>query len=151
MKSMITRAREEVTAGAQGLPGPGGIRNQLERILASPAFHTSRRGQQFIAYVCERALAGDFGALKERQIAMEVFGRHPETGLGDDTIVRVGAREVRKRLAQYYMTPGGSASPVLIELPPGSYVPEFRYTATREHAAPAHFRPAPNQTATRAP
>jgi hypothetical protein len=80
-------------------------------------------------------LAGDSGALKERNVAIEVFGRHPDSGLGDDTIVRVGAREVRKRLAQYYSSAEGTAAPVVIELPLGSYVPEFRF-ATQSKAPP---------------
>jgi hypothetical protein len=39
------------------------------------------------------------------------------------------AREVRKRLAQFYVSPEGVASPVKIDLPAGSYAPEFHYTA----------------------
>lgn len=58
---------------------------------------------------------------------MDVFGRAPQSDLSDDTIVRVGAREVRKRLAQYYVTPEGSSSSTRIDLTPGSYAPEFRY------------------------
>ncbi len=65
-------------------------------------------------------------ALKERVIAIEVFGRQPESELGEDTIVRVGAREVRKRLAQYYVSPEGSASEIRIDLAPGAYAAEFR-------------------------
>ena len=45
---------------------------------------------------------------------------------------RVGAREVRRRLAQYYATPEGGASEVRIDLPSGSYVPEFRAPLPRE-------------------
>jgi hypothetical protein len=55
----------------------------------------------------------------------------------------VGAREVRKRLAQYYVSPEGVAAPVRIDLPPGSYVPEFRYAAVRKEPEPAAAAPAP--------
>ena len=44
--------------------------------------------------------------------------------LGDDSIVRVGAREIRKRLAQYYVSDGVNDE-VRIDLPLGSYVPAF--------------------------
>jgi hypothetical protein len=109
------------------------IRQQLRSILASPVFHGSKRCQQFLEHVCEKALTGEAGALKERMIAIEVFGRQPQTELGEDTIVRVSAREVRKRLAQYYVTPEGAAAAVRIDLPPGSYSPEFRHAiAVRE-------------------
>jgi hypothetical protein len=115
------------------------INRQLAAILASPVFHGSRRCQQFLEYVCEKSLAGEGGTIKERMIAVDVFGRAPQTDLGEDTIVRVGAREVRKRLAQYYVTPEGAAAEMRIELPPGSYVPEFHYVS----AAPEEIAPAP--------
>jgi hypothetical protein len=137
-------------------PTPGEIATQLSLILASPVFHGSKRCQQFLEYVCAKSLEGDAGALKERSIAIEVFGRHPDAaGHSEDTIVRVGAREVRKRLAQYYVTPEGSSSAVLIELPSGTYAPEFRYIAPAKIEAqppplapvvapPAPLRPVPN-------
>lgn len=105
------------------------VRRQLANILGSSVFHGSKRCQQFLEYVCEKSLAGEAGALKERTIAVEVFGRQPHIDLGEDTIVRVGAREVRKRLAQYYVTPEGAAAEIRIDLPSGSYAPEFRYAA----------------------
>lgn len=121
------------TQGASVLDGPQTptaqeIRQQLLAILEHPAFHGSKRCQQFLKYACEQALAGEVGALKERTIAIAVFGRPPQSDLGEDTIVRVGAREVRKRLAQYYVTPEGAASRVRIDLPSGAYTPEFHYT-----------------------
>lgn len=112
----------------QDAPRPDEIKQQLRNILTSPAFLGSKRCQQFLEYVCDKSLTGDAGALKERTIATEVFGRRPQSDLGEDTIVRVGAREVRKRLAQYYVTPAGAASDVRIDLLPGSYAPEFRYS-----------------------
>ena len=108
-------------------PNPEEIGRQLRAILASPVFHGSRRCQQFLEFVCEKSLAGEGRTIKERTIAIDVFGRSPQSDLGEDTIVRVGAREVRKRLAQYYVSPEGAAAEVRIELPSGSYAPEFRY------------------------
>jgi hypothetical protein len=125
---------------------PDEIRQQLHAILESPVFHGSKRCQHFLSYVCERSLAGASDDLKERTIAIEVFGRQPELDLGGDTIVRVGAREVRKRLAQYYVTAEGAAAEIRIDLPPGSYVPEFRHlaaTAERPAVAPAAIEPPP--------
>src|ERR1035438_1772846 len=76
------------------------IRIHLREVLKSPAFQGSKRCQQFLAYVCEKSLGAETVSLKERTIAVEVFGRSPQSDLADDTIVRVGAREVRKRLQQ---------------------------------------------------
>lgn len=116
------------------------VRHQLKLILASPAFQGSKRCQRFLEHVCDRSLAGATDALKERNLAVEVFGRSPGTDLAEDTIVRVGAREVRKRLAQYYGTPEGLGAPIRIEIPPGAYVPEFHVRSAEvpvEEVAPA--------------
>ena len=120
------------------MPKPEEIQSQLRAILASPAFHGSKRCQQFLEYVCEKSLAGEASALKERTVAIDVFGRQPQSELGEDTIVRVGAREVRKRLAQFYVSPEGVASHVRIDLPAGSYAPEFHYAIAlvEKEAAP---------------
>ena len=127
MSKSVVSLHDAGPAQGRGLPAPEEIRRQLQAILASPAFHGSRRCQQFLEYVCEKSLQGEIGALKERTLAIEVFGRRPGSDLGDDTIVRVGAREVRKRLAQYYVTPEGAASEIRIDLPLGAYAPVFRY------------------------
>ena len=62
-----------------GRVAPAGeeIRQQLRGILATSVFHGSKRCQQFLEHVCEKALSGRAGALKERMIAIEVFGRQP--------------------------------------------------------------------------
>lgn len=109
------------------LPKPEEIRRHLREVLKSPAFQGSKRCQQFLAYVCDKSLGAETVNLKERTIAVEVFGRSPQSDLADDTIVRVGAREVRKRLQQYYLTPAGASTPIRIDLPTGSYAPEFHY------------------------
>lgn len=138
MTKAAMHAEEEAKAHGSGTPTPDEIHSQLQLILASPVFHGSKRCQQFLEYVCEKSLSGEMGALKEKSIAIEVFGRRPDAaGHGEDTIVRVGAREVRKRLAQYYVTADGSASAILIDLAPGAYVPEFRYAAAKTAPPPA--------------
>lgn len=75
-----------------------------------------------------QTLEGNAPTLKERTLAVEVFDRSASWDSGDDTIVRVGAREVRKRLAQYYTSPEGALEKIRIELHSGSYVPEFVLT-----------------------
>jgi hypothetical protein len=133
-KSAIGLADPALATPDLRVPKQDEIRAQLRAILTSPAFTGSKRSQQFLEYVCERSLAGAGAALKERMIAIEVFGRPAESDLGEDTIVRVSAREVRKRLAQYYATPDGAAAEVRIDLPSGAYAPEFQY-------APVHTPP----------
>lgn len=101
------------------------IRSHLERIFASPAFRASKRCHRFLKYVVMQTLDGKASTLKERTLAVEVFDRSSSWDSGDDTIVRVGAREVRKRLAQFYTSAEGTSERIRIELHSGSYVPEF--------------------------
>ena len=100
------------------------VREEMERILHSEAFRSSPRCRQFLQFVVEHTLEGHRELLKERIIGIEVFGRDPSYATEADSVVRVRATEVRKRLSQYYA--GAShASPYRIEILPGSYVPQF--------------------------
>lgn len=100
------------------------VRRQLDRILESSVFRGSKRCQHFLRYVVEQALEGREDVLKERTLGIEIFERPPSYDTSEDAIVRVKANEVRKRLAQYYVE-AGHEHEVRIDLPPGSYVPEF--------------------------
>ena len=85
-----------------------------------------------------QTLAGNAPQLKERTNGIAVFERTNDYDTGDDSIVRVTANEVRKRLGQYYGRSAG-AHPIQIELRRGSYVPEFRIQAPRRgKTAEAH-------------
>jgi hypothetical protein len=105
-------------------PSSGEVRAQLGRILGSAQFKGSRRCAGFLQFATYEILQGQPERLKERTIGVEVFGRPPDYDTNGDPIVRSAAGEVRKRLAQYYLEPGHE-SELRIELPPGSYVPQF--------------------------
>ena len=109
----------------------------MDRVLASAEFSRSGRLSSFLRYVCTATLADNSIRLTEQHIGVEVFGRPPHYLPADDTIVRTTAGLLRKRLAKYYETEG-SADPVRIAIPRGSYVPVF---------APACAAPAPAATA----
>jgi hypothetical protein len=118
------------------------VREELKRILASHEFRTSKRSQEFLCYVIDHTLNGNSDTLKERTIGIEVFGRTASYDPSDDATVRVKAGEVRRRLGLYYASQGG-ADPVRIELPAGTYVPEFHWTEAHVAAnspvqAPSH-------------
>ena len=123
---------------AVGLDRAAQVRDELRKIFASEAFKGGKRAQDFLQLVVEHALAGRLDNLRERMLGVEMFGRPVDYDTANDAVVRVKASEVRRRLAQYY---GGldSPSPVRIELPPGSYVPQFLYGrfAAPQAAAPS--------------
>ena len=101
------------------------VRNQLERMLASPLFRNSRRYPSLLRFLVEQTLAGNDASLKERTLGVTVFHRAPDYDTNQDTVVRLTASEVRKRIAQYYHQPE-HAEELQIDLIPGTYVPVFR-------------------------
>jgi len=111
------------------------IREELNRVLASHEFRASKRSQDFLRYVIENTLTGHSDMLKERTIGIEVFGRSTSYEPSDDATVRVKAGDVRKRLGLYYAELGAH-NPVRIELPAGTYVPEFRWSDAPAVASP---------------
>jgi len=111
------------------------VREELSRILACHEFRASKRSQDFLRYVVENTLQGHGDMLKERTIGIEVFGRPTSYDPSDDATVRVKAGEVRKRLGLYY-SDQGSRNPLRIELPSGTYIPEFHAVSAPPSAAP---------------
>ena len=109
-------------------PHAAALREHVKRIIESPAFKGSRRSQEFLQFITDRALDGHFDDLKERTLGVELFGRSPSYDTGDDAIVRVTACDVRKRLAQYHAE-AGYAAEFRVDLLPGSYIPELRQVA----------------------
>lgn len=101
---------------------------QIERLLSSPQFRNSRRYTDLLRYVVQETIEGRADILKERTLGVEVFGRNPGFDTSGDSIVRVAAAEVRKRIAQYYQEDGREHE-LRIELPNGTYVPHFRRPA----------------------
>lgn len=113
------------------------VRGELNRVLESAAFRSSKRCREFLGYIVEHTMSGPSGTLKERSIGVELFQLPQDFDPGQHTIVRVTANEVRKKLAQHYLAENGAPHSVRIELPPGSYKAEFRWeTPASEPAVP---------------
>ena len=104
------------------------VREQLGRILASPLFNHSKHYPSLLRYVVNETLEGRGSHLKERALGVEVFGRDANYDTNADPVVRTSACEVRKRIAQYYHE-AGHETEIRIDLPAGSYIPEFRLAA----------------------
>jgi hypothetical protein len=114
------------------------VLDQLERLLAHPVFKTSKRCPSFFRYVVAQMLEGQGEqSVKERSIGVEVFGREVGYDTNHDPIVRITAGEVRKRIAQYYHE-AGHETEIRIELPPGSYVPQFFFPTIVSAVTPPH-------------
>jgi len=98
---------------------------ELERVLESPQFRTSKKCSRFFRHIVEAVVEGRLDCLKERTLGVDVFDREPHYDTNQDPIVRGTAGEVRKRLAQYYLEAGEGE--LRFSLPLGSYVPDAHY------------------------
>ena len=101
---------------------PEAIRNQVQKILLHSEFAYADRLKKFLHFVVEETIAGRSDQLKEFTIGSEVFGKGGSFDPQTDTIVRVSAGNLRRRLNQYYLT-DGQGDRIHLELPKGSYVP----------------------------
>jgi len=116
---------------------------ELNHVLESAAFRTSRRCRDFLTYIVKHTMSGPQVTLKERSIGVDLFQLPHDFDTGQHTIVRVTASEVRKKLAQYYLAENGTVHPVRIDLPPGSYSAGFKWaTVATETPVPAATQPA---------
>ena len=101
------------------------IRRQIERILQSRGLESSPRLQEFLEYIVDEYLAGRAGRIKGVTIAQAVYGADASFDPESNSIVRVEAGRLRRRLEQYYLARGAS-DPIIIEIPNGGYAPTFR-------------------------
>jgi TolB-like protein/Tfp pilus assembly protein PilF len=124
------------TSGSSGISSKA-VQAQVEKILSSDLFANAGNLSRFLRFIVEQTLAGQGEHLKEYRIGVEVFGRGDRFDPKEDTIVRVQARNLRAKLANYYGSVG-MKDPVIIELPKGTYAPVFRSQPVRSDQPERH-------------
>jgi hypothetical protein len=108
-------------------------RAEVDNVLSSGVFGRTNNPARFLTFVCDKYFAGAIDEIKEYSIAVQALGRPESFDPQVDTIVRVTAHALRKRLEDYYRT-AGAEHPVHICLPPGHYIPKFIHTGQLETA-----------------
>ncbi len=98
-------------------------RAELELVLAALA--RTPRLDNLLRFIAERYFQNRIYEINEYNIATEVLGRSKSSfDASRDSIARVEAFRLRKRLKEYYET-DGKEHEIQISLPQGSYVPSF--------------------------
>jgi len=133
----VNLASDEVSFSAER-PSNDEIRRELADVLKSDHFRNSGKLSHLLEYVCASAVEGRGEQLNEYLIGVEVFERKADFSAAGDSIVRVRAHDLRRRLREYYSTEGKD-HPVQIVLPKGNYCPEF--VRVRSATAPADEKP----------
>ena len=95
-----------------------------QRVVAGPHFARSVLLSKFLLFVVAESLEGRESEITEHQIGVQVFDRRPGYSTVEDNIVRNYARQLRRRLAEYFADEG-SSEPLRIDIPLGAYVPVF--------------------------
>jgi beta-glucanase (GH16 family) len=100
-------------------------REELRRVLDHPDISRSASLVRFLSFICNKYFDGQAEEIREYSIAVEALGRK-EVSFDShvDPIVRVTARALRKKLAEFYENEGKD-DPLQIVLPLGHYVPQF--------------------------
>jgi hypothetical protein len=108
-------------------------REEVQRVLHSPQFRRTPKLQRFLELICDYHFQGRSSEISEFLIATEAFGKSHAFDSSQDSLVRVQAREARRRLREYYQS-DGAGSALMLDIPLGSYAPVF---SAAEHAPEA--------------
>lgn len=145
---MTTMGRSATVDHEEKLPVPhprdsdameGDPRWQLaQRVVASRHFARSPLLSKFLLHIVAETLANRTREITEHQIGVQVFDRPADYRTVEDNIVRNYARQLRRRLADYFAEEG-AADPLHIDIPLGGYVPMFAPASADEKTA----RPVP--------
>jgi hypothetical protein len=97
---------------------------ELQAVLQSEIFKKAPNLLHFLEYVAEQHFAGKADQIKEYSIAVQALHRPERFDPQSDTIVRVTAHALRKKLENYYATEGAGHQ-IQIQLPSGKYLLQF--------------------------
>jgi hypothetical protein len=95
-----------------------------QRVVASRHFVRSALLSKFLLYIVAESLESRAESITEHAIGVRVFDRPARYRTVEDNIVRNYARQLRRRLADYFAEEG-AAEPLHIDIPLGAYVPAF--------------------------
>jgi TolB-like protein len=117
---------------------PNTIWKEVARIGTSPQLRRSGNLRRFLTYCVERSISGNTRDLREATVGQAVFDREDGYDPRIDPVVRVEARRLRKKLAEYYSSEG-KGDALRIELPKGSYAPRISWAPPLQPTA-AEFK-----------
>ena len=119
---------------------PVAQRAELEAVLASEQFQRAPALSLLLKYLCDKLFDGESHQIKEYSVGVEVFRRGDGFDQNTDSIVRVEANRLRKRLTAYY-SGEGAAHRLRITIPLGQYVPQFEVAEPRATIVAAPLEP----------
>ena len=123
-------------------------KKELETVLESGIFAASSNAAKLLRFVCDRHFRNADDTITETDVAIQALGRRADFDPQRDSIVRVEAHRVRKRLQEYYEHEGAT-HPTRIVLTRGHYAPRFVHAESPVQPMPA--TPAADEPEVRSP
>jgi hypothetical protein len=125
--------------------GPDQYYQQIDNIIKSHSLRGSESLCRLLQYLAKQSLEHPDAPLKEYQIATEVYGRSADFDPQSDSTIRVQAGRLRLKLAEYYAHEG-SADPMVVKIPKGSYHLVFEPRAIGAKPQPQEAGPGEAET-----
>lgn len=122
-----------VQSGLQ--PTPVERRHAIEVLLASETFRRSEQLKRLLSYLYEQDELGRIHEVSEYELGTIVLGRPEGFSPDTDSSVRTRMHGLRQKLEEYYRS-GASPVALRLEIPKGSYRPQFRSASTEEVLLP---------------
>lgn len=97
----------------------------VERVCGAAPLKRSAKLRDLLMYLCHRSWVEGAEEIREHDIGVDVFQRPPDYDSTQDTLVRVQASQLRKRLEKYFAEEGVD-EPLILEIARGSYAPLIR-------------------------
>lgn len=107
----------------------------VERVCNSGPLQRSAKLRDLLIYLCHRCWVDGVVEIRDHDIGVDVFQRAADYDSAQDTLVRVQASQLRKRLERYFSDEGRD-EPMVLEIAKGTYEPVLR-ERTATVAAPA--------------
>jgi hypothetical protein len=121
----LARIAPRLSIAGGSVPYANDPRWQLtQRIAASESIGRSKLLADFLLYIVDRHIRDLADEITEQQIGVLVFGRAEGYDSNEDNIVRSYARNLRKRLDEYFATEGREET-LILGIPRGGYTPIF--------------------------
>ncbi len=107
----------------------------VERICLAASFRRSVKLRDLLIYLCHRWWTEGVSEIREHEIGVDVFQRPADYDSAQDTLVRVQASQLRKRLERYFSDEGRDES-LILEIAKGTYEPVLRERLSETLPAP---------------
>lgn len=117
-------------------------RAALKSVLESRTFMRCDQLKHFLRYVCEMEFGGRSAEISEYGIGIDALGRPKEFSPQEDSTVRSRAYSLRQKLQEYYQLENPQAG-IRIDLPKGTYTPQFARVSPEMVATDAQFAGTP--------